>query len=204
VPQPQVDLGQTVQRYARAVADIDRMKAQNLPALEYQKKTQVLAAQALETIAPGALRDLDNAFAREPALISEAANGRTATAIRAMQLEMEVRTNPELRADRFVQGWQQLRAQRDALRGWDKEGARTQIEGRMKAMAQGVEKDPAMGAALASRANALLGKRWSPEWVPGSRDGGMGRDLTDIVRAREIGRELTRSIDRGRNLGMER
>jgi ABC-type Fe2+-enterobactin transport system substrate-binding protein len=182
---------------------MDRMSGQNLPVLEYQKTARASAVQALDALQPSATRDLIAAFARTPALVSEAANGRTPGAIRAMQLEAEVRVNPELRADRFVQSWQQLQAQRGKLDGWENESARKKVEGRMKAMANGLEKDPALGAALAKRGSQLVGKQWSLEWTPGRRDGGIGGNLSDMARTRAVVSELTHSLERGRNLGME-
>jgi hypothetical protein len=91
-------LGVANQRYARAVQDIGRMIEQGLPALEYQKIAEVQAARALDAMRQNGASDLDAVFAREPGLVSEAAKGRTANAIRQMQLETELRTNPELRA----------------------------------------------------------------------------------------------------------
>jgi Ti-type conjugative transfer relaxase TraA len=195
-------LAAAVQRYARAVQDIGRMTGQGLPALEYQKTAQMQAAQALDAEQQHGARDLDAAFAREPGLVSEAANGRTASVIRQMQLETEVRTNPELRADRFVQAWQQLRTQRDKLDGWQNEQARDAVESSMRTMAKALEKDPALGAALSNRGSQLLGRQWSPEWSPGSRDGGIGAAIGDQARTRSVIQQLTFSIDRGRNLGI--
>jgi Ti-type conjugative transfer relaxase TraA len=195
-------IGKAVERYARTVADMDRVSSQNLPVLEYQKTARASAAQALDALQPSATRDLDAAFREAPGLVSEAANGRTAGAIRAMQLEAEVRVNPELRADRFVKSWQQLQAQRGKLGGWENEGAREKVEGHMKAMAKGLENDPALGAALAKRGNQLIGKQWSLEWTPGNRDGGVGRDLSDMARTKAVVSELTHSLERGRNLGI--
>jgi hypothetical protein len=190
-----------VQRYARAVQDIGRMTEQGLSALEYQKTAKAQAGQVLDAIQPHIVRDLDAAFARQPALVSEAANGRTASVIRQMQLEQELRANPELRADRFVQTWQQLKAQRARLEGWQNEDARNKVENRMRALAKGLEKDPALGAALSRRGNQLLGRQWSPEWSAGSRDGGIGAAIGDQARTRSIIQQLTFSIDRGRILG---
>ncbi|WP_448662835.1 Ti-type conjugative transfer relaxase TraA [Sphingomonas sp. CJ20] len=195
-------LGSTVQRYARAVQDMDRMTGQGLPALEYQKAAKLQAAQALDAVQPNSARDLDAAFAREPGLVGEAANGRTAGAIRQMQLEAEVRTNPELRADRFVQRWQQLRAERDNLPGWQDLDARGAVEGHMRALAKGLEADPALGAALSRRGGELIGRQWSLEWAPGSHDGGIGSALAEQARTRSIAQQLALSIDRGRNLGI--
>jgi hypothetical protein len=158
---------------------MQRMTGQGLPVLEQQKIARDSAAVALDKVQAGATRDLDAAFARGPALVSEAANGRTANAIRALQLDCEVRANPALRADRFVQAWQRLGAQRDKLTGWQNEDARVGIEKRMTAMAKGLERDTALGAALSKRGSELIGKQWSPEWSAGSPDGGMVRELTN-------------------------
>ena len=195
-------LGSAVQRYARTVQDIGRMTEQGLPALEYQKAARVQAAQALDTVHRHGAHDLESVFAREPGMVGEAANGRTANAIRQFQLESELRANPELRADRFVQAWQRLRARRDKLEGWQNEDARGAVENRMRAMAKGLEKDPALGAALSRRGGELFGRQWSPEWSPGSRDGGIGAAIGDQARTRTVIQQLTFSIDRGRNLGI--
>ncbi|MFZ5748736.1 MAG: Ti-type conjugative transfer relaxase TraA [Pseudomonadota bacterium] len=198
----QSTLGSAVQRYARTVQDIGRMTEQGLPALEYQKAAQVQAAQALNAVYPHGAHHLDAVFAREPGMVGEAANGRTANAIRQMQLETELRSNPELRADRFVQAWQQLRERRDKLEGWQNEDARGAVENRMRAMAKGLERDPALGAALSRRGSELLGRQWSPEWSPGSRDGGIGAAIGDQARTRSVIQQLTFSIERERNLGI--
>jgi len=195
-------LASAVQHYARAVQDIGRMTEKGLPALEYQKAARVQAAQALDAVHRHGAHHLDAVFAREPGMVGEAANGRTANAIRQMQLESELRTNSELRADRFVQAWQQLRARRDNLEGWQNEDARGSVENRMRAMAKGLEKDPALGAALSRRGSELLGRQWSPEWLPGSRDGGIGAAVGDQARTRSVIQQLTFSINRGRNLGI--
>ncbi len=195
-------LGTAVQRYARVLQDIGRMTERGLPALEYQKAAKAQAAQALDAVHRHGAHDLDAVFAREPGIASEAASGRTANAIRQMQSESELRANPDLRADRFVRAWQQLRAQRDKLSGWQNEDARCALENRMRAMAKGLEKDPALGAALSRRGSELLGRQWSPEWSPGSRDGGIGAAIGDQARTRSVIQQLTFSIDRGRNLGI--
>ncbi|EGD60849.1 conjugal transfer protein TraA [Novosphingobium nitrogenifigens DSM 19370] len=196
--QTRPSLDQAVERYARATAEIDRMTRQQLPALKYQKTAQARAAQALNALAGGSARDLDTAFRRNPGLIGEAAGGRTGNAIRTMQLEAEIRANPELRADRFVQSWQQLQAQRSSLAGSSNREARQQVEGQMRAMAKGLEKDPALGNALSKRGNQLVGKQWSQEWSPGVG----GHDLTDAARTRSLAQQLTQSLERGRDRGL--
>jgi hypothetical protein len=191
-------LDQAVERYARATAEIDRMTRQQLPALEYQKTAQARAAQALDALPGGSVRDLDTAFQRNPGLMAEAATGRTGSAVRAMQLEAEIRANPELRADRFVQSWQQLQAQRGSLSGSSNREARQQVEGQMRAMAKGLEKDHELGNALSKRGTQLIGKQWSREWSPGVS----GHDISEAARTRSIAQQLTHSLERGRDRGM--
>jgi hypothetical protein len=196
--QTRPSLEQAVERYARATAEIDRMTRQQLPALEYQKTAQARAAQALDALPGGSVRDLDTAFQRNPGLMAEASIGRTGSAVRAMQLEAEIRANPELRADRFVQSWQQLQAQRGRLTGSSNREARQQVEGQMRAMAKGLEKDHELGSALSKRGNQLIGKQWSREWSPGVS----GHDISEAARIRSIAQQLTHSLERGRDRGM--
>jgi Ti-type conjugative transfer relaxase TraA len=191
-------LDQAVERYARATAEIDRMTRQQLPALEYQKAAQARAAQALDALPGGSARDLDTAFQRNPSLMVEATTGRTANAIGAMKLEAEIRANPELRADRFVESWQQLQDQRGRLTGSSNREARQQVEGQMRAMAKGLEKDHELGNALRKRGTQLIGKQWSREWSPGVS----GHDITEAARTRSIAQQLTHSLERGRDRGM--
>ncbi len=194
-----------VHDYARAHQDVARMTAQGVSALEYQKSGLARSAAVLDTFQPHAAEDLDAAFAGNPSAAGEAAKGRTQAAIRAMQLETELRTNPDMRADRFVTTWRQLKASRDSLGGWENEDARKAVEGRMKSLAKGIEKDPAMGAALARRAGDLgIGQQQALQWSPGSRSGDIGRELFDRKVAASISHDLVSSLGRGRALGMGR
>ena len=123
----------------------------------------------------------------------------------AINIEAEVRANPELRADRFVQAWRRHMAERERLKGWEHDGARGAVEDRMKALAKGIDKDPAMAKALGQRAGNLgLGKQWTLEWRPGSRDGGIGHDMIERMRAPSMAQQLIDSLSRGRDLGMSR
>jgi Ti-type conjugative transfer relaxase TraA len=196
-------LSRAVQEHGRAWQDVARMTAQAVPALEYQKAALVRSGAALDALQPHASRNLDAAFAGNPSVAGEAAAGRTRAAIQAMQLETELRTNPDLRADRFVTAWRQLKASRDNLKGWENEDARKTVEGRMKALAKDIEKDPAMGAALARRAGDLgIGRQQALQWTPGSTSGDIGRKLFDRKAAASVSHQLVESLGRGRNLGM--
>jgi hypothetical protein len=98
----------------------------------------------------------------------------------------------QLRADRFVQAWQQLRARREKLGGWQNAEARDAIDKRLRDMSRSIEKDPAKVSALVKRASQIgLGRQWSPEWSAHSIDGGMVRELSDQMRARSAWRLRT-------------
>ena len=196
-------LAAAVVRFARATVEAERMTAQGVRPLEYQKAELARAGEALDKARPYAAADLSAAFDGDPALAGEAAKGRTRAAISAMQLETEIRTNPELRADRFVQAWQQLKAERDRLKGWEHEDKRGQVEGRMKMLARSIDKDPALGAALSRRAGQLgLGPSPALQWNPGSRTGDIGREMFERMKALSISHQLIESLGRGRDRGM--
>ncbi len=196
-------LDRAVERYAQARQESVRHMAGGSAEPEQQKQVRMAAARLLREIQPDAARDLETALAAQPALAAEAAVGRTAAALRAMQAETELRTNPELRADRFVQAWQQLRARREKLGGWQHAEERDATDRRLSGMAKAVEKDPAMGSALVKRAGQLgLGRQWSPEWSAHSIDGGMGRELSEQMRARMVGVALTGMLGRERGIGL--
>ena len=61
-----------------------------------------------EKVRPFGSHDAEAAYQKNPDLVREAADGRLNRAIRAQQLETELRINPGRRADRFVDDWQKL------------------------------------------------------------------------------------------------
>ena len=97
-----LDQRRAVERYARAAADIGQMREQGLPVLPHQRDALEKAGKALDAIRPHAAADLASAVQRQPGLAREAADGRSQGAMRAMQLEAEIRVDPTQRADRFV------------------------------------------------------------------------------------------------------
>ena len=200
VAAPPAPLDRAVQGYARALEDVRSMERQGLKPLGWQQSAFAQARDALHGVRASGHHHLSAAVARDPTLVAEAAEGRTARAIRAMQLEAEVRTNPELRADRFVAQWRQLGEQRDGLSGWQNADARKEIETHMSALAKGLEQDPALDRALAARRGQLgLGPRQALEWSPGSRSGDLGRELADRTRTRSVAQALMDSLGSGRS-----
>ena len=81
----------------------------------------------------------------------EAAEGRSQAALRAMQRETDIRIDPFQRADRFVEGWQQLQRHREEmLRDGDHRGAK-RVAQDMAGMAKSLERDPQLESLLANR-----------------------------------------------------
>src|SRR3546814_19499750 len=91
------------------------MHTQGLPVLPHQKDALEKAGKALDAIRPHAATDLAKAIERRPELIAEAAGGRSQEALRAMNQEAAVRTDPALRSERFVSDWQGLSTARKQL-----------------------------------------------------------------------------------------
>ena len=95
-------------RHARAVNAIFDMQDQGGKASPEQVKELQEARKVFEEVRPYGSHDAEAAYKKNPELALEAASGNSARAIRALQLETELRTNPSRRADRFVQRWQKL------------------------------------------------------------------------------------------------
>ena len=185
--QPSHATGQrrAVERYARAVNEVARMRDRGLPVLPHQHDALNRAGEALDAIRSHATTDLQNALQRQPELIHEAAEGRGQATVHAMNKEAELRADPFQRADRFVEGWQQLRqAHEDLRRDGDFRGAK-RIGQEMAGMAKSLERDAQVESLLRGR-NRELGI-----------DAAMGRsvacDLADSV-----------PFDHGKSLGMSR
>ena len=174
-----------VERYARAVNEVARMRDRGLPVLPHQHDALNRAGEALDAIRPHASTDLQNALQRQPDLIHEAAEGRGQAAVRAMNKEAELRADPFKRADRFVEGWQKLRqAHEDLRRDGDLRGAK-RVGQELAGMAKSLERDAQMESLLRGRRHEL----------------GIGTNM-----GRDVAHDLAASvpIDRARDLGMSR
>ncbi|KKI20354.1 Ti-type conjugative transfer relaxase TraA [Sphingomonas sp. Ag1] len=145
------DQAKAIERYARASADIGRMRAQELPVLPHQESALRRASEVLDQVRPDAARDLTSAFHRDPGLIGQAAEGKTGGAARAMAEERRVRLDPGARADRFVESWRGLARERA---GGDQARAEKATT-RMGAMAESLRRDPELAKALECRAPEL-------------------------------------------------
>ncbi|WP_419808596.1 Ti-type conjugative transfer relaxase TraA [Sphingomonas sp.] len=178
-----IGLDNAVQRFARATADIMRVRKDGYTELPHQRIAYEKARDALEVVRPNAARDLRAAFVRDMGLIGEAAQGRTNTAIRAMALEAEMRISPERRADRFAEDWQKLARQHRAHRhAGDEAGARA-IGQQMSALGKSMERD--------AQAESLIRKRLPELGIQAREGASISHSIQDwlgLSRGRGLGR----------------
>ena len=174
-----------LKRHARAVNAIFDVQERGGKASAAQVKELQEARKVFEEVRPHGSHDAEAAYKKSPELAHEAAGGRINRAIRALQLETEIRTDPSRRADRFVERWQKL--DQTSLRQYqagDMSGYKT-TRSAMGAMAKSLERDPQLESILANR----------------KQDLGIGIDL-----GRRLGIELAFShgidLGRGRGLGL--
>ena len=177
-------LDRALERYGRVYADAARMKPEGFEVLEHQKVALRDAGQALDKVRPGGAADLFAAIRRDPSLVAAAREGRTAPLKGALEHEANVRTSPELRAERFVEDWTKLKAEHAQLgRGWEAAKPRQAVEARLGALAGGLQRDPQMAEALKRRSKEL----------------GVGAQPQ-----RDLSQSLIRSLSLGRGQGLSR
>jgi Ti-type conjugative transfer relaxase TraA len=142
-------------RHARAVDAIFEAQEMGDEASPEQVKELQKARQVFEEARPYGSHDAEAAYKKNPELALEAASGNSARAIRALQLETELRTNPSRRADRFVERWQKLdhTSQRQYQTG-DIAGYKA-TRSAMGDMAKSLERDPQLESILANRKQEL-------------------------------------------------
>ncbi|MGY2737211.1 Ti-type conjugative transfer relaxase TraA [Sphingomonas sp. UYP23] len=174
-----------VERAARSAEAALQTKASSGVVLEHQKISLQSAIDALEQLRPHASDDMHEAMTRNPVLLREAAAGRSGPMIAAMAQEARVRTDPHLRADRFVERWQELQGQHADFARAGYAAGRNKAGQEMADMVKGLERDPQVESLLRDR----------------SRELGLGIGQRQD---RDISRELSRDLNRDRDLGMSR
>jgi Ti-type conjugative transfer relaxase TraA len=142
-------------RHARAVDAIFQAQAMGGEASPEQVKELQKARKVFEEVQPYGSVDAEAAYKKDTELAREAAGGQVNRAIRALQLETELRIDPSRRADRFVQRWQELKqTSQHQYQAGDMSGCRA-TRSAMGDMAKGLERDPQMESILANRKREL-------------------------------------------------
>jgi Ti-type conjugative transfer relaxase TraA len=142
-------------RHARAVNAIFEAQEMCGQASPAQVKELQEARKVFEKVRPYGSYDAEAAYKKNPELVHEAAGGQLSRAIRALQLETEFRIDPNLRADRFVERWQNL--DQSSLRQYqsgDISGYKA-TRSAMGDMARSLERDPQLESILANRKRDL-------------------------------------------------
>ncbi|MGA9600405.1 MAG: AAA family ATPase, partial [Methylocystis sp.] len=141
------------------------------------------ARKAFEAVRPHGWRDAEAAYVKDPELAQEAATGRVNRAVRALQLETEIRIDPARRADRFVERWRELGQTSQRQYQMGDMSAYKATRAAMGEMAKSLERDPQLESILANR----------------KKDLGI-----QIESGRRLGRELafTHGVDLGRGRGV--
>jgi Ti-type conjugative transfer relaxase TraA len=142
-------------RHARAVDAIFEAQELGGEANPEQVKELQKARQVFEEVRPYGSHDAEAAYKKNPELAREAAGGQVNRAIRALQFETELRTDPSRRADRFVERWQKL--DHTSLRQYqagDMSGYKA-TRSAMGDMAKSLERDPQLESILANRKREL-------------------------------------------------
>jgi hypothetical protein len=142
-------------RHAQAVDAIFDMQEMGFDATPEQVKEFQQARKVFEKVRPFGSHDAEAAYKKNPDLAREAAGGRLNRAIRALQLETELRINPGRRADRFVDDWQKLdQASLRRYQAGDISGYRS-ARSAMGDMSRSLERDPQLESLLANRKHEL-------------------------------------------------
>ncbi len=142
-------------RHARAVDDIFTTHDAGGNGSPEQLRELGAARKAFEDVRPYGPRDAEAAYIKHPELAREAGSGQVRRAVQALQLETELRTDPQRRADRFVARWQELKnAGERQYRTADMSGYRA-TRSAMGDMAKSLERDPQLESILANRKREL-------------------------------------------------
>lgn len=173
-------------RHARAADAIFQARHRGLEPTDDQLRELGAARRVFDEVRPYGWQDAEAAYNKDNSLAHDAAKSNTARAIRALYLETELRTDPQLRADRFVERWQKLsRASERQYANGDR-SAYQSTRSAMADMARSLERDPQMESLLANRKREL----------------GIGMGMET---GRRLGDELAFShgLGRGRGRGIE-
>lgn len=187
---PLSNFEQAVDQYARAFSAANKQLGQELPLLDVQRQSLQTAGQQLDQVKPGSQELIRSALQHDDrvaaAMTELSGRERVGQLVAGIERERRALANPDVRADRFVQRWQELQAERQELQGWQNHAARGKVEDQMRGMAKGLERDPSVDAALRNRAQEL--------------------GISHVGKDHNIAREMERQIGQGRSQsrGIER
>lgn len=180
-----------VDRYARAYQSIDQHRREGLPVLDMQRQEMRDAGQQLDQVRDGMKDLMQSTLQHDPAtaraMTELSGRERVVHVIDGTKRENAALQDPNVRAERFVERWQELQVQRRELRGWQHDEARAKVENQMSGLAKSLERDP--------QAESIVRNR--------SRELGIGQELRrEQSIARALQEEMTRGQRLSRGIGM--
>ncbi len=172
-------------RHAHAVGQVFNAEDAGSKASPAQWDELVDARKAFDAVRPYGWRDAEAAYAKDEGLAHEAGSGKVNRAIRALQLETEIRTSPERRADRFVERFRDIKQSGERQYAAGNYSGYHAARAEMGNMAMSLERDPQMESLLEGRKKQL----------------GISMDFDSGMR---LGRQLALShgLGRGRGIGL--
>jgi Ti-type conjugative transfer relaxase TraA len=172
-------------RHAHAVGQVFDAEDAGGKASPAQWDELVDSRKAFDTVRPHGWQDAEAAYAKDESLAHEAGSGKVNRAIRALQLETEIRTSPERRADRFVERFRELKQTGERQYAAGNYSGYRSARAEMGNMAMSLERDPQMESLLEGRKKQL----------------GISMDFDSGMR---LGRQLALShgLGRGRGIGL--
>ena len=180
--------GRAFVRHARAVDAIFRAQDRGMAATPEQVQELHEARAGFDDVRPHGSRDAEAVYKRNPGFAADVASGdpdRAAPARHAVQREAEMRQNPELRADRFVERFRDLKQTGDRQYAAGNYSGYKAARAEMGNMAKSLERDPQMESLLEGRKKQL----------------GIDMDFDSGMR---LGQQLSLShgLGRGRGIGL--
>ena len=189
----QSPLEAAVDRYSRAYQSIDQHRREGLPVLDMQRQEIGDAGRQLDQVQGGMKDLLRSTLQNDPATVRAmtelSGRERVAHVIDGMKRENAALQDPNIRAERFVERWQELQGQRRELRGWQHDDARAKVESQMNGMTKSLERDPQVDSILRNRRQELgIGQQQR-----------RGQSI-----AHELQEEMSRSRQLSRGIGLGR
>jgi len=187
---PMSGFEQAVDRYAQAYSSVDRQLSQDLPVLDAQKQAYRTAAADMDQVRPGSHALVRSAMHYDPhtadAMTQLSGRERVGQLVSGMDRERALQADPNVRADRFIERWNELRSERQELRGWNNDEARGKVDAEMRGMSQRLGGDPQLETTLRNRAQEM--------------------GISYIGRDQTISHEMERQLTQGRSqsMGLER
>jgi hypothetical protein len=170
-------------RHAHAVGQVFNAEDAGSKASPVQWEELVDSRKAFDEVRPYGWQDAEAAYAKDESLAHEAGWGKVNRAIRALQLETEIRTSPERRADRFVERFQELKQSGERRYAVGDYSGHRAARAEMGNMVASLERDPQLESLLEGRKRDL--------GISFDSGMGIGRDLA-----------LSHGLGRGRGLGI--